>query len=181
MKIKDILQNYVNEDGVINFDDLDFDNLDDLVNNEIGKIVSKTRKSERAKQEVKINENKQISDTLEKTNNELETKVDQMMNAFNQLMNQQQELVSRDKERELRDLAKENKINEKVIDMLKGAGADLSKVDISDLEDFKMPDIEIGSTPKLEEEAEENKVDRENEKHLKEMILQKVNRKGFTF
>lgn len=181
MKIKDILQNYVNEDGVINFDDLDFDNLDDLVNNEIGKIVSKTRKSERAKQEVKINENKQISDTLEKTNNELETKVDQMMNAFNQLMNQQQELVSRDKERELRDLAKENKINEKVIDMLKGAGADLSKVDISDLEEFKMPDIEIGSTPKLEEEAEENKVDRENEKHLKEMILQKVNRKGFTF
>lgn len=181
MKIKDILQNYVNEEGVINFDDLDFDNLDDLVNNEIGKIVSKTRKSERAKQEVKINENKQISDTLEKTNNELETKVDQMMNAFNQLMNQQQELVSRDKERELRDLAKENKINEKVIDMLKGAGADLSKVDISDLEDFKMPDIEIGSTPKLEEEAEENKVDRENEKHLKEMILQKVNRKGFTF
>lgn len=181
MKIKDILKNYVNEDGVINFDDLDFDNLDDLVNNEIGKIVSKTRKSERAKQEVKINENKQISDTLEKTNNELETKVDQMMNAFNQLMNQQQELVSRDKERELRDLAKENKINEKVIDMLKGAGADLSKVDISDLEDFKMPDIEIGSTPKLEEEAEETKVDRENEKHLKEMILQKVNRKGFTF
>lgn len=181
MKIKDILQNYVNEDGVINFDDLDFDNLDDLVNNEIGKIVSKTRKSERAKQEVKINENKQISDTLEKTNNELETKVDQMMNAFNQLMNQQQELVSRDKERELRDLAKENKINEKVIDMLKGAGADLSKVDISDLEDFKMPDIEIGSTPKVEEEAEENKVDRENEKHLKEMILQKVNKKGFTF
>ena len=169
MKIKDILQNYVNEDGVIKFDDLDFDNLDDLVNNEIGKIVSKTRKSERAKQEVKINENKQISDTLEKTNNELETKVDQMMNAFNQLMNQQQELVSRDKERELRELAKENKINEKVIDMLKGAGADLSKVDISDLEDFKMPDIEIGSTPKLEE-AVEDKVDRENEKHLKEMI-----------
>lgn len=181
MKIKDILQNYVNEEGVINFDDLDFDNLDDLINNEIGKIVSKTRKSERAKQEVKINENKQISDTLKETNNELENKVDQMMSAFNQLMNQQQELVSRDKERELRDLAKENKINEKVIDMLKGAGADLSKVDISDLEDFKMPDINIDSTPKLEEEAQEDKVDRENEKHLKEMILQRVNKKGFTF
>lgn len=181
MKIKDILLNYVNDEGVINFNDLDFDNLDEVVNNEIGKIVSKTRKNERAKQEIKINENKQINDTLEQTNNELETKVDQMMNAFNQLMNQQQELVYRDKERELRDLAKENKINEKVIDMLKVAGADLSKVDISDLEDFKMPDIQIDSTPQLEEEAEENKVDRENEKHLKEMILQKVNKKGFTF
>lgn len=179
MKLKDILKQFVNEDGVIIYDDIDFDDIDDIVNNEIGKIVSKTRKSERAKQETLINNTKQQSEELQKNNSELENKVDQMFDAFNQLMENQRQLVTRDKERELREQAKEHKINEKVIDMLKEFGADLTKVNIDDLDDFKVADIEIESTPEIIEDQVEDQVEEENKKLIKEQVLKQINNNGW--
>lgn len=165
MDFKTILEKYQNEDGMININDIDFNDIDNSFNQEVGKLLKQQRDKERSKldkkveaevQQVKQQEAEQANNVI----NELLEKVNAMETTM-KLEKQEKENIA------FKNRASKLNIDNDIVDLLISSGANVSDITDDQLKTFNRVDVKVESTGTEQDKNDNQQADAEREAHIK--------------
>lgn len=170
MDLKELLGSLKNEDGVINFDDINFQEIEDANNKKIGQLLKKEREKATAKVEQVKNEREQDIKNLESEKSQNDEALKTVLARLEKLEQENKRTQREKTELEFTKRANDLKLDKGVIDVLLKSVDDLSALDNDTLKQFKRVDIEI---PKDVVNKDE-KTDKELEQSYQSKVSQGV-------
>lgn len=171
MDFKTILEKYQNEDGMINLNDIDFGDIDNSFNQEVGKLLKQQREKERSKLDKKVEEEvKQVKKEAEQSNNEVINELLEKVNAMETTM----KMEKQEKENiAFKNRASKLNIDNEIVDLLISSGADVSNITDDQLKTFNRVDIVVDNNDNENDNKEnEEVVKAEVGKNILEQIKQ---------
>ena len=141
MDFKTILEKYKNEDGMININDVDFTDIDNSFNQEVGKLLKQQRDKERSKLDKKVEQEvQQVKQQAEQSNNEIITELLEKVNAMETTM----KLEKQEKENiAFKNRASKLNIDNDIVDLLINSGANVSDITDEQLKAFNRVDVVV--------------------------------------
>ena len=155
MKIQDLINNFTNENGEIDYDAID-NAINENINFEIGKVAKKTRENERAKAQKNLEE-------LENKNSINDNELNALKEQIAILEKSNKEIVRQNEINSFKSSAKKNKIDNSLVDLLINSNANLNEIDFEILKQYKKPDMQIENKINEEEELQKQNKEKENE------------------
>lgn len=171
MDFKTILEKYQNEDGMINLNDIDFGDIDNSFNQEVGRLLKQQREKERSKLDKKVEEEvKQVKKEAEQSNNEVINELLEKVNAMETTM----KMEKQEKENiAFKNRASKLNIDNEIVDLLISSGADVSNITDDQLKTFNRVDIVVDNNDNENDNKEnEEVVKAEVGKNILEQIKQ---------
>lgn len=165
MDIKTLLENMANENGELNINEIDYNEIENEFNNEVGKVAKTVRDKERAKVAEQANEIAQVKvDELTQANNEAS---DAIINELTQRINNLENLNAENKRNSeiesFKNRAKTLNVDPVIVDTLINSNADVSMFNEEILKNFKKTDIVV----EQKEDVQNDTLDTANEAQLK--------------
>lgn len=175
MDFKTILEKYQNDEGMININDVDFNDIDNSFNQEVGKLLKQQRDKERSKLDKKVEQEVQQvkQQEAEQTNNvinELLEKVNAMETTM-KLEKQEKENIA------FKNRASKLNIDNDIVDLLISSGADVTNITDEQLKTFNRVDVKVESTETEQDKNDNQQADAEREAHIKaeaQKIIDKI-------
>lgn len=175
MDFKTILEKYQNDEGMININDVDFRDIDNSYNQEVGKLLKQQRDKERSKLDKKVEQEvQQVKQQAEQTNNEVINELLEKVNAMETTM----KLEKKEKENiAFKNRASKLNIDNDIVDLLISSGANVSDITDDQLKTFNRVDVKVESTETEQDKNDNQQADAGREAHIKaeaQKIIDKI-------